>query len=50
VHLRQAQTLPQLGLAPAVRVPLFDQLTAEVVRQAVQALGFGRPSRLRSWR
>ena len=42
VHLRQAQTSSQLGLAPATLVPLFNQLTAEAFGQAIQARGFDR--------
>jgi hypothetical protein len=39
VHLRQAQMLPEFELAPAAPVPLLDQLTAERLRQAIEAGG-----------
>ena len=37
VHLRQTQTLAQLGLAPAAFVPRLDQFMAERFRQTIRA-------------
>jgi hypothetical protein len=40
MHLRQAETLSQLGLTPAEAVSFLNELTAEGVGQAARSLGF----------
>ena len=40
VHLRQAHSSPQFGLAPAATMPRFQQLAAHLLRQSVRTPSF----------